>query len=442
MVRRTILLVGCLTVALCATVIVLSACVPPPLPPYDTWPVWTIMVYIDGDNNLESAAIDDFLEMAQIGSDNRLNIVVQMDRRPGFNTSYGDWTDTRRFYIHAGDTPTPTSALMSLGEKNMGDPAVLQEFVVWAVNNYPADHYLLSIWDHGDGWRDIRDRIEALEREERTRDPAAAVGVKAVSIDDTDNDRLYMKEVGDALSSAQQTTGRKLDVVGFDACLMGMVEVAYQLRDNANFMIGSEETEPGDGWPYDTILKQMTDKSWDGYNARQPSQLAKVIVNKYIDAYGPASDVTQAAYDLSKISEMTGTLESFVNAHNAQTDKEWNSIQTSRQNAETYHSCPGSCWGVDLWDFADQVYTNTTNVKSSADAVKQAVGKFVIAYRHGTGRPDSHGVAIYFPPNLQAFNNDPQHTGYQDSNVTYPVAFVQDSHWDNWLQSQYYARFP
>ena len=77
----------------------------------DPLPAWTLMVYLDADNNLESAGIDDFLEMATVGSDANINIVVQFDRINGYDTSYGDWTRCKRFYIEKDMTPIPGNAV-------------------------------------------------------------------------------------------------------------------------------------------------------------------------------------------------------------------------------------------------------------------------------------------------------------------------------------------
>ncbi|MEW6681018.1 MAG: S8 family serine peptidase, partial [bacterium] len=131
---------------------------------------WTFMVYLDADNDLESAAIDDFLEMSSIGSNDDINIVVQMDRINGYNSSYGNWTGTKRFYITKNMTPIPENAYSDIGEANMGDPDTLKNFINWAKSSYPAENYALVLWDHGSGWK-----TKALER----RKP------KAVCYDDT-----------------------------------------------------------------------------------------------------------------------------------------------------------------------------------------------------------------------------------------------------------------
>ena len=175
---------------------------------------WTFMVYLDGDNNLESTGIDDFLEMASIGSNSAINIVVQFDRIDGCDTSYGDWTTTKRFHITSGMTPTADNALEDLGELNHGDPQTLIDFIDWAKTNYPAEKYALILWNHGGGWREFKEIEEQAKLEGKDRPY-----YRAVCWDDTDGgDTLYMDEVQGALD----VTGSH-HLIGFDACFMGMV---------------------------------------------------------------------------------------------------------------------------------------------------------------------------------------------------------------------------
>lgn len=427
---------------------------PEPTPHPDTWPTWTFMVFLNGDNNLEKAAVDDFLEMAQVGSNDRLNIVVQMDRTPqddsmdGYTDSYGDWDNTKLFVIQAGDIPTKTVGI-DLPEQNMGDPNVLEDFIVWAVTNYPADHYMLVIWNHGGGWRFQQQKIAQLEATRRAEGSLPLPGFKEVSSDETaGRDVLYLQEVGEALEQAENRTGQRLDIVGFDACLMGMIEVAYEIKDNADFMVGSEDLEPGDGWSYDTILNDLATT----YEARTPRNLAKIIVQRYGEFYGPHGRETQAAYDLNQIDRVTNAISYFVRTHSdlPEDDKEWPEIGDARPEIEEFHDgcvpyIPQRCWGVDLGDFAKEVGTRVENddVQEGLLGLQLLVGtEFVIANYHGDVHPEAYGVAFYFPPDRGTFVKDDQHHGYEDSNTNYPVAFVRDFQWDNWLQAQYYVQFP
>lgn len=400
---------------------------------------WTFMVYLDADNNLESAGIDDFLEMATVGSSNEVKIVVQMDRVSGHDNTYGNWTGTRRFLIHNGDTPNITP-VQDLGEQNMGDPAVLEDFVEWAVTTYPAEYYALSIWNHGGGWRVLREKMIEEVRSARSRGEADWSVARAVAWDDTDNDKLYMKEVQNALEAAKPKikdrsgTQVKLDIVGFDACLMGMVEVAYAMRNVANYVVGSEETEPFDGWPYDPVLSDLV-----SIPTFSPTDVAGLIVNKYGDAYTYTHGITQSAGDISKLSNLVNKINAFTDKANT----EWSSLRDARNACIQYHPFGASFWGVDLRDFAQEVANRVTSndIRNAAIALRDAVDDFVISERHSPDMDGSHGVAIYFPPTLTAFNNDPDHTGYEDANNFMQVDFVKRNRWDNWLQD-FYANIP
>lgn len=399
---------------------------------------WTFMVYLDADNNLESAGIDDFLEMATVGSSSDVNIVVQMDRTAGEDNTFGDWTSTRRFLINKDDTPDMTP-LSDLGEQNMGHPDTLRDFVLWAIQNYPAEHYALSIWNHGDGWRTLMERkLMPRARAPETTPGEETITLRTVATDvDNGNDVLFMKEVQDALQAAKARleergmTKAKLDVVGFDACLMGMIEVSYALRNVANYMVGSEWLEPGDGWPYDTILSALINTpTFDG------SDLSGMIVTKYGLAY--SSGITQSSIDVSKLNDLIGKMDAFAGALNT----EWAALKTARENTITYHpfgSWFPSGWGVDLWDFADNVYNEVTSttIKNAALDVKNAIDAFVTNEQHSSDKNGSHGVAIYFPPNKAVYDNDPDHTGYLQENDVYPVDFVKLHSWDEFLKAFY-----
>ena len=114
---------------------------------------WTVMVYISGDNNLEDYVVKDIeLELAPTGSSSNVQVVALADRGPGYDISYGDWQTTKLFHITQGMTAAPENAVADWGERNMGDPQTLVDFVTWTKANYPADHYALYFWGHGWNW--------------------------------------------------------------------------------------------------------------------------------------------------------------------------------------------------------------------------------------------------------------------------------------------------
>ena len=114
---------------------------------------WTVMVYMSGDNNLESYISTDLeTELAVPGSSANVQITALADRGPGYDKSHGDWQSTKLFHVTPGMTALPASAVADWGERDMGNPQTLVDFVNWSKTNYPADHYALYFWGHGWSW--------------------------------------------------------------------------------------------------------------------------------------------------------------------------------------------------------------------------------------------------------------------------------------------------
>ena len=379
-------------------------------PQYTNAADWTFMVYLDADNNLESAGIDDFLEMSSVGSDSNVNIVAQFDRIPGEDRSFGNWTDCQRFLITAGMTPRVANAISDWGdgkggrEVNMADPQTLIDFVEWAMDNYSASNYAVILWNHGGGWR--------IEYE-----PERPI-LKAVCWDDTSGgDSLYMSEVKSALATIK-TERQQIDLVGFDACLMGMTEVAYEIRDLAHVMVGSEETEPGYGWPYDTLLEDLVASP-----TMSATDLGTTIVDRYGESYGIGSDTTQSSIDLSVMDTLATAVSDFAVAM----DSNKSEIAAARVGSQEY------CYPeyIDLYHFAELLYIGFSDpdIQTTAYDVMAAVESAVTAEFHGNRRPNSHGLAIYFPETQTAFDSD-----YNGSIIDFPA----DTQWDEFL-SWYYS---
>lgn len=330
---------------------------------------WTFMVYLDGDNNLEEYAIDDFLEMASVSSSSDVKIVVLLDRIGGDDDRYGNWTNARRGIVNKDDEPD-TSWGTSMGELNMGDPQTLIDFVEWGMQNHPASKYAVVLWNHGSGWR------KRLEEE--------PIVFKSVCVDDTSNDRLFMREVRSALDTIE-TDEQEPDLVGFDACLMAMVEVAYEIREHADVMVGSEATEPGSGWPYDTILQDLV------YNPSMSAVgLANTIIWRYYKSQG--DDETQSATHLWWMNLLATRIDSLA--------------QTLRDE-----------WNGD-----------TAGCSIAAGAVMMAVKSAVWYEEHGPSYPGSEGLAIYFPETIGEFNAQ-----YNDTTIL----FAADTRWEEFLQDFY-----
>lgn len=341
----------------------------------DTKPVrsWTIMVYLDADNDLEFEGVNDFLEMSQVGSTNSVAIVVLFDRWAGSegydDTSYGDWTDTKLFYVTKNLKPYAYNALENWGEKNMGDPQTLIDFINYTSRNYPAKHYALVLWDHGGGY------------------------YGCCWDDDSAGDNLDLSEIRYALRYAYENLHIKIDLVGFDACLMGNIEVAYELRDYTDIVVFSQEYEPGDGWPYNGILGSLIENP-----NMSPADLAITIVNSYIDFYqDPYSgdqNATMSAINVSYLELYTFAAINRVAGYLLRYYDQFSSaISYAMDNAETFYYS----WQKDITHFfmllRDEV--SDSYLKTLLDEAIDKLNNSIIAYGHLAFHPNAFGLSAY-----------------------------------------------
>jgi len=334
---------------------------------------WTFMVYVAGDNNLDPAALKDIAEMAKVGSSEDLNVIVQLDR--------ANDQKTRRFYITKGGG-YQKDCVETFEETNTGDPAVLEGFILWGMKRYPASRYALIIWNHGGGWWDEPERAR-----------------RNIAYDDSSGgDALNNQELQDVLNKVAQIRGKKIDILGMDACLMAMLEVAYQLRDSVEVTVGSEEEEPFDGWPYDQVLETL--KNSPRLNT---TTLGKMIVKEYIKSYQKkGEDVTQSALNLLNISDVVCKL----NALSWELIANIEDIDLLDAIATAWEESPKFFYDnyIDLYRFV-QVLKDRCNQKEIKDkagdllqSLKPGGKRMIIHQRHlGKRLRHSQGISIYFP---------------------------------------------
>ena len=391
---------------------------------------WTFMVYMDADNDLEQFGIDDINEMELAGSTDDVNIVALVDRIAGDpewdDVSNGDWTDARLFHITQDLTydpmaPVPDRTIRStqmanLGEVNMGDPATLVDFITWSITNYPAEHYALVLWDHGDGWK-VTPNFSVFPPQ------------IPLCLDMTSGDSLEIPELRSSLADA----GTIFDIVGFDACLMATAEVDYQIRDYANIRVGSQESSPPLGWPYYSILGSLT-----AAPSMSPEDLATQIVNDYVASYIGFLD----PYPFEYIATMSAA---YLNdCHSTTLAEAVNEFASALIDNANWMSIALAAWGtappdiperfmgdpdyIDLYDFAARVKLTITDpiVQSKAQAVMDAIANAVLAENHGMWHPNAHGISIYFPIE-------------EDSLLLYSgyLEFTADTLWDDFLAAYY-----
>ena len=274
---------------------------------------WTFMVYMDGDCDLEESAIDDLNEMEMVGSTGDVNIIALLDRIPGYDDSNDDWTTTKLFKVteDRDSDGVIRSTSVDWSELNMGDPNTLADFAVWGIENYPAEHYALIIWDHGGGW-------------------------KSVANDETDEDKITMPELDSALFWIVDEAGiERLDLIGFDTCLMGQLEVANTVAPYADIMVGSEEIEDEDGWNYIPFLNTLSN-----HPDSTSEELATNITTSFGEYYTDIKEDpihTLSVIDLSEIPDLISAVDAWAGAMIANMAGEWGAIGESRYYVESTH---------------------------------------------------------------------------------------------------------
>ncbi len=202
---------------------------------------WTVLVYMNGDNNLESYVVHDLNELEAGGEGEGVRVLVQADRIDGYVDGDGDWTGARRYEMTGDDDldVIRSPVLTEMGEIDMGDPAELAAFLAWGRETAPADHYALFLWNHGDSW-------------------TVAPPPPSISSDDTSGNWISIAEGELQQGLADFVTAEgPIDLIGFDACYMASFEVAHSLRDQAEVMLASEAWVGGEGVLYTPFLQAL-----------------------------------------------------------------------------------------------------------------------------------------------------------------------------------------
>jgi hypothetical protein len=329
------------------------------------------MIYMDADNNLEPAAFLDLKELQSVGSTSNVNILVLLDRY--------SVNGSEILYITRGGNETIWGGWSNTFELNMSDPRTLVFFINYVVQRYPADHYMLVIWDHGNGWM-------------------------GVSWDDTNGGYLTME----GLKSALESVNVNIDVLGFDACLMANVEVAYTLAltGKVHVMVASEDYEPWYGWPYDAIMNYLVNNP-----NTTPEELAKVIVEEYVKSYehgsqGFAIYVTMSAINLDYVKDLVTSMKPLVTVLINNMAYYWSDITAAKDSADRYwfgYYMSGPY--IDLYTFLTKLSSMNPTLRQYVSPVLAVWDKVVIS-TDCVGGPHvngCYGLTIYFPRNRNIF---------------------------------------
>ena len=353
---------------------------------------WTLMVYIVGDNNLdEYVPLDIETELAPTGSNADVSVVALADRLPT-----AEWSQTLLFYVTQGMEATPENAVEDWGEANMGDPQTLLDFIEWTQANYPADHYALSLWNHGWSWR-----------------PGMSM------YDETDNDTLDQHELDAVLAAAGP-----IEVIMYDACQMATIENQATVRAYSQAIVHSQEWVNWDGIEYELVIPALqADPSMSA------AELA-VVINQGT-ATGKERTYSAVALD-ARWDALVAAVDAWAYALEAGLP------EYRYQYAGAFHGAQ-AFWGDptarDLYDIASRVAERVDDpaIQATSLAVMAAVETAVLDEWHTQHYAYAHGISIFLPLTV-ADLDDPSTPEWNEFDYYRTLlTFGRLSHWDEFL---------
>lgn len=280
---------------------------------------WTMLVYIAADNSLASFASYNINDMAAgLASIKGVNVLVQWDQ-PRTNKTY-------RYKIVPGGKIDVGSLSSEMGY-NVANELVAS--MQWVKDKFPAKRYALGLWNHGSGIEDFEPGI-AKSINNTLRYPTwlplpgysakgkmpQRVGKKpqrGILYDDSQKTCLTNQGLTTALGQIKQIIGHNIDVIFMDACLMAMSEVAYQMKDSVNLFVGSEQTIPGNGFPYSKFIRPLS-LNPAGTSALQLAQSMVSSYKQYYTTTQPTQDFTLSAIDVTSIGLIKQNIDQFIDA--------------------------------------------------------------------------------------------------------------------------------
>ena len=393
--------------------------------------LWTVMVYLAGDNNLTEESVFSLTEMKRVPTDGRIAVIAQFDPMasripthryvikgaPAQKASSGRAKSspvTSTIGTDAIPLEDPTIKFPGLsgpkaraqrtepedGETDSGDPATLFNFISWTQEHYRAERYMVILAGHGAGTEE-----DFLLKDQN---PGSSLSIPAL--------RKVFEEVKKSLPI-------KVDILGMDVCLMSMVEVCYELEGLVEYLVSSESFSPAAGWPYGHILEKI-DATLQKNKKADTEELASLIVSEYITFYNDyvvgGLSVDQSVLKVSASVPLVKAVKNFTE------DVEgWlreplfrDAIILAHWESQSYN---GELF-VDLRDFCELLTVRYPRASKACGKVVQAIDDLVRkSCFTGVQNQFSNGVSIYFPWSDVA-------PRYQD------LAFAHSAGWNDFLQ--------
>jgi hypothetical protein len=362
---------------------------------------WLVILYSAGDNNLASFLHQDINELESVGSDENTHIVTIADQGNQWNAAF---KGAKVFYLKKDNDMSKINSplLKNLGQVNTADPQFMASSIAEIIKKFPAEHIAIIIGDHGAGWQG------AIE-------------------DDTHHKFMSLPEIREALEEIYQKTGKRIDVLAFDACLMAMAEVGYELKNAVKYLVASEETEGGSGYNYNILfskaIKDAVSKIQQAALFKvnvDPEEFAKIIVES---AKEYSNDIqTISAVDLDKVNDLVSKLDEFAKLILSSPKQDIQKLKEKIRQTQSF--AIGSF--RDLYHFANLIYEDNSisqDLRNKAKEIMDALNKYIVNEFSNDKYKNAYGVSIELP---SYGNVDSKYKNTQ---------FAKNTSWDEMLEN-------
>jgi hypothetical protein len=375
---------------------------------------WTLLMYWDADNNLEFCtpfALETWENATT--SNEEVNLVAYVD----ILSENGTWI----YEVHDG-----VSEVVELWpEKNSSDPAVLKEFILYGLENYPAKKTMLVIQDHGYSWR-------------------------GVCLDETDGAAIMRIDgMAQAIREARDDNGgRGVDMLALDACSVGSTEIAYELRNTVDWFVASQLVVPYDGLPYDMIVRGLVEDPTMSleecaYNMVEYNVEYYSSKSLYEHIYPYDQDfVALSAFDMSLMDElgsafieMTEVLEPLVADNADQIKAAWD------------YALVGKWANIGGWEYLPDAWSLFEGMRGMDGELDIAIDNFQAAFEAALVNEGNswrfedvpHGLNIHFPPSLASYDSESWKWAQQFVYHDIGLDLVEESSWVSCLMEYYFS---
>jgi hypothetical protein len=363
---------------------------------------WTVLVYLNAANDLFSFSGPNVDQMERAAGNPQVRMIVQWKQSQRLFPQ-ASFDGTRRYLVKPnGSSGVQSQVIQDLGSSvDMGSAQSLHDFVLWGKTYFPADRYVLVLWNHGNGWR------------RKLKKPDG----RAFSYDDDTHNAIQIWQLPKALQD------QKIDIIAWDCSLMQMSEVAYEVRANAKYVVGSEESPPAAGFPYDVALSKFRDT---------PDMSSSELAKSFVDAMNTepgyqSSAIEESVIDTSKLTQLSTAVDTLASQLISNNSALSGLTKLIRQNAKSYKEQPAPPrYYFDIWDISNRYRIDAPqqSVRDAALAVRNAVDSAVLYERHNANSSGSHGISIDFSPSSAFLPAKNDYLG---------LSFGQANRWESWL---------